>query len=189
MKKLMSEYFKEESENDDDEPHNSLYHTLSELTDLPQPWDQYDETSNLIPLSRFHDVVLIPHIVASLISEDLNIPLDEAVEMLGKSRKYGLVFHSTRPVKVDVIVPASSSQPPRHRKPQLTQSRGVKLIIPEAQTLSLDDFPAPGAPKAPKPAVKAAAPVSSSKTNSVAAPKRKRVRAPQSRIERQLMIM
>ncbi|KAJ7603250.1 hypothetical protein FB45DRAFT_882190 [Roridomyces roridus] len=72
MKKLMSEYFKEESENDDDEPHNSLYHTLSELTDLPQPWDQYDETSNLIPLSRFHDVVLVPHIVASLISEDLH---------------------------------------------------------------------------------------------------------------------
>ncbi|KAJ7124119.1 hypothetical protein C8R43DRAFT_1241007 [Mycena crocata] len=130
---------------------NALYATLSELVDKPSPWDQFDDSSNLISPKKFSEFILIPHIAASLISQDLEISLSAAVEVLEDSANYGTLFNGDIPEKVDIIVTpdaVSSEQPPRHRK------GAVKLTLPKPKVITLEDFPAPVSkdkkkPKAP----------------------------------------
>ncbi|KAJ7456341.1 hypothetical protein B0H11DRAFT_2321607 [Mycena galericulata] len=104
--------------NDEDITSNDLYATLSQLLDTPKPWDLYDETSNLISPRKFSKFILVPHVAAYLIAEDLEITLNDAVEVLENSSEYGRLFNGNLPEKVDIVLAVNpeSSQPPRHRK-------------------------------------------------------------------------
>ncbi|KAJ7175208.1 hypothetical protein C8R43DRAFT_1201912 [Mycena crocata] len=118
----------------DEDVDNVLYATLSELVDKPSPWDQFDDSSNLISPKK-----------------DLEISLSAAVEVLEDSANYGTLFNGDIPEKVNVIVTpdaVSSEQPPRHRK------GAVKLTLPKPKVITLEDFPVPVSkdkkkPKAP----------------------------------------
>ncbi|KAJ7461289.1 hypothetical protein B0H11DRAFT_2312751 [Mycena galericulata] len=130
------------SKNDDqDKLSNDLYATLSQLLDTPKPWDQYDETSNLISPRKFSKFILVPHIAAWLIAEDLEISMNDAVEVLINSNEYGRLFNGDLPEKVDIVVAANpeSSHPPRHRKP------AVNLKLPAPKVITLENFPPPTA--------------------------------------------
>ncbi|KAJ7508163.1 hypothetical protein B0H11DRAFT_1902479 [Mycena galericulata] len=107
--------------NDDDDVANTLYDTLSQLADEPKSWDAFDDSSNLISPAKFLEFILVPHVAASLISEDLEISLR---------------VNGDEPQKVDIVVPVRNvaSQPPRHRKP-------VNLKLPDPKLITLDDFP------------------------------------------------
>lgn len=104
----------------DEQAENNLHTTLSLLVDRPQIWDKCDDNgnSNFMSTRKFSKFILIPHIAASLISQDLEISLRDAVEILEDSRPYGLLFNADLPEKVDIVVPSNDapSQPPRHRK-------------------------------------------------------------------------
>ncbi|KAJ7449360.1 hypothetical protein B0H11DRAFT_2332341 [Mycena galericulata] len=126
------------SKNDDqDKLSNDLYATLSQLLDTPKPWDQYDETSNLISPRKFSKFILVPHIAAWLIAEDLEISMNDAVEVLINSNEYGRLFNGDLPEKVDIVVAANpeSSHPPRHRKPAVNlkptarEKKSAKKIV------------------------------------------------------------
>ncbi|KAJ7442918.1 hypothetical protein B0H11DRAFT_2291927 [Mycena galericulata] len=124
---------------DQDKMSNDLYATLSQLLDTPKLWDQYDETSNLISPRKFSKFILVPHIAAWLIAEDLEISMNNAVEVLENSNKYGRLFNGDLPEKVDIVVAVNpeSSQPPRHRKP------AVNLKLPAPKLITLQNFPPP----------------------------------------------
>ncbi|KAJ7444598.1 hypothetical protein B0H11DRAFT_2277020 [Mycena galericulata] len=128
------------SKNDDeDKMSNDLYTTLSQLLDTPKPWDQYDDTSNLISPCKFSKFILVPHIAAWLIAEDLEISMNDAVEVLKNSNEYGELFNGDLPEKVDIVVAANpeSSQHHRHRKP------AVNLKLPAPKAITLEIFPPP----------------------------------------------
>lgn len=116
-------------EDDEDDEENMLYTTLSQLVDQPKPWDTFDDASNLISLKKFTKFILVSHIAASLISEDLEISLHDAVEVLIDSRNVGLIFQPDSGDNVDIIVTATNypTQPPRHRK-SVTKPV-VKLVV------------------------------------------------------------
>jgi hypothetical protein len=118
---------KDELDEDDDE--NILYTTLSQVVDKPKPWDTFDDASNLISPKKFLQFISVPHIAASLISEDLEISLHDAVEVLIDSRNFGCIFQADSPEKVDIIVTATNdpTQPPRHRKTVVKPT--VKLVV------------------------------------------------------------
>ncbi|KAJ7480383.1 hypothetical protein B0H11DRAFT_1915908 [Mycena galericulata] len=123
--------------NDEDITSNDLYATLSRLRDTPQPWDLYDETSNLISPRKFSKFILVPHVAAYLIAEDLEITLNDAVEVLENSSEYGRLFNGDLPEKVDIVLTANpeSSQPPRHRKsavnlkPAAREKKSAKKVV------------------------------------------------------------
>ncbi|KAJ7467302.1 hypothetical protein B0H11DRAFT_2239542 [Mycena galericulata] len=120
---------------------NDPYTTLSQLLDTTQPWDLYDDTSNLISPRKFSKFILVPHLAACLITEDLEITLNDAVEVLENSNEYSRLFNGDLPEKVDIVVAANpeSSQPPRHRKP------AFNLKLPAPKAITLENFPPPGA--------------------------------------------
>ncbi|KAJ7730178.1 hypothetical protein B0H16DRAFT_1733921 [Mycena metata] len=141
IKHALKDIQKEEDE-DDDSIENCLFATLSGLIDTPNNWDEYDDDSNLISPNKFMKFILIPHVVASLIAEDLEIELREAVDILELSEQYGFLFNADPPPKVDLVVsPVYAQQaPPRLRK-KLT------LLPPKQKTITLEDFPPPPPPK------------------------------------------
>ncbi|KAJ7493267.1 hypothetical protein B0H11DRAFT_1911193 [Mycena galericulata] len=120
-------------DNDEDMSSNDLYATLSQLLDTRQPWDLYDETSNLISPRKFLNLILILHL---LIAKDLEITMNDAVEVLENSSEYGRLFSGDLPEKVDIVAAnPQSSQPPRHRKP------AVNLKLPAPKLITLQNFP------------------------------------------------
>jgi hypothetical protein len=84
---------------------------LFSLVDKPQKWDEIEDESDLIERKQFLEFILIPHIAASLIAQDLNINLQAAVEVLIESGDYGHNVNSNVPA-----LPKGPSHPPRHRK-------------------------------------------------------------------------
>ncbi|KAJ7720655.1 hypothetical protein B0H16DRAFT_1792704 [Mycena metata] len=135
-------YIQKEEDEDEDSIENCLFATLSGLIDTPNNWDEYDDDSNLISPNKFMKFILIPHVAASLIAEDLEIELREAVDILELSEQYGFLFNADPPPKVDIAVsPVYAQQaPPRLRK-KLT------LLPPKQKTITLEDFPPPPPPK------------------------------------------
>ncbi|KAJ7937740.1 hypothetical protein B0H13DRAFT_2302564 [Mycena leptocephala] len=123
-----------------DDIENSLYSTLSALIDTPQPWDDFDESSNLLSFKKFTDYVLIPHVAATLISEDMECSLEDTLDILDDSRRCGQILFPDSVKKADVFVTPMNAlpptAPPRHRKQ-------VNLISPKQKTVTLDDFPPP----------------------------------------------
>ena len=100
-----------------------LYEAMSPLIDTPEDWDEFDEASNLISVKHFSEFILIPHLAASLIAEDLGIDLTEAIEVLDTSYEYGSLVNANSNAnsdeKVNILVTPSKpnpSEPPRHRK-------------------------------------------------------------------------
>ncbi|KAJ7015855.1 hypothetical protein C8F04DRAFT_1284539 [Mycena alexandri] len=130
----------EEDENEDSKE-NQLFATISGLIDTPNNWDEYDDGSNLISPTKFTKFILIPHVAASLIAEDLEIKLREAVDIL-LSEHYDLLFNADPPPKVDIVASPIDAQqaPPRLRK-KLT------LLALKHKKITLDDFPPPPPPK------------------------------------------
>ncbi|KAJ7045033.1 hypothetical protein C8F04DRAFT_1067474, partial [Mycena alexandri] len=110
-------HIEQEVDEDEDCIENRLFATISSLIDTPNNWDEYDDESNLISPTKFTKFILIPHVAASLIAEDLEIELYEAVNILQLSQQYGLLFNADAPEKVDILSPIHSPQaPPRLRK-------------------------------------------------------------------------
>ncbi|KAJ7779126.1 hypothetical protein B0H16DRAFT_1683340 [Mycena metata] len=136
-------YIQKEEDEDDDSIENCLFATLSGLIDTPNNWHKYDDDSNLISPNKFMKFILIPHVVASLIAEDLEIELREAVDILELSEQYGFLFNADPPPKVDLVVsPVYAQQaPPRLRK-KLTL-----LVTPKAKDNNTGRFPPPPPPK------------------------------------------
>lgn len=107
---------------------HDLFQTLNQLVDTPTAWDKYDNTSNLISVSDFTQFILVPSIAMELIAQDLEIPLDHALQVLKSSREYGY-FANDSPAQVENVEvnatpkksSSSSSQvlPPRSRKVNL----------------------------------------------------------------------
>ncbi|KAJ7862492.1 hypothetical protein B0H14DRAFT_3444675 [Mycena olivaceomarginata] len=97
---------------DDDHPlAYSLCSTLFSQVDKPQKWDGIEDESDLIERKEFLEFILIPHIAASLIAQDLNINLQAAVEVLMESGDYGQNVNPYVPAP-----PNGPSHPPRHCK-------------------------------------------------------------------------
>ncbi|KAJ7028052.1 hypothetical protein C8F04DRAFT_1120363 [Mycena alexandri] len=111
-------HIEQEVDEDEDCIENRLFATISSLIDTPNNWDEYDDESNLISPTKFTKFILIPQVAASLIAEDLEIELHEAVDILQLSQQYGLLFNADAPKKVDIILsPIHSPQaPPRLHK-------------------------------------------------------------------------
>ncbi|KAJ7458710.1 hypothetical protein B0H11DRAFT_2317798 [Mycena galericulata] len=93
-----------------------------------QPWDLYDETSNRISPRKFSKFILVPHVAACLIAEDLEITLNDTVEVLESSSEYGRLFNGDLPEKVDIVLAVNpeSSQHPRHRKSAVNLKKDVE---------------------------------------------------------------
>ncbi|KAJ7506359.1 hypothetical protein B0H11DRAFT_2327427 [Mycena galericulata] len=67
-----------------------LYDTLSTIIDeAPDSFDEYDDTSNLIPLKDFVAFILTPFTAALLIAEDRNISLEDATDVQDASNNFG----------------------------------------------------------------------------------------------------
>lgn len=148
-------YIQKEEDEDEDSIENCLFATLSGLIDTPNNWDEYDDDSNLISPNKFMKFILIPHVAASLIAEDLEIELREAVDILELSEQYGLLFNTDPPPKVNIAVsPVYAQQaPPRLRK-KLTllvsnAYRSKQIFLhsfpqpPKQKKITLEDFPPP----------------------------------------------
>ncbi|KAJ7933298.1 hypothetical protein B0H13DRAFT_1856322 [Mycena leptocephala] len=92
-----------------------FFRTVVKLVDLPRRWDSIGKES--ITAEHFATYVLVPYIAASLISVDLDISLQDAVNVLIDSREYGRVNH---PEQSEASIPTlpneGPTQPPRHRK-------------------------------------------------------------------------
>ncbi|KAJ7502057.1 hypothetical protein B0H11DRAFT_1907552 [Mycena galericulata] len=101
--------------NDEDITSNALCATLSQLIDTPKPWDC---TTRLISPHKSLKFILVPHVAAYPLAEDLEITLKDTVEVVENSSKYGTLFNGDPPEKVDIVLAANteSSQPPRYRK-------------------------------------------------------------------------
>ncbi|KAJ7041318.1 hypothetical protein C8F04DRAFT_1230406 [Mycena alexandri] len=105
---------------DADGVENELFATLSSLTDTPHNWDEYDDDSNLISLNKFTKFILIPPIAASLIADDLEIDVNQAIKVLEASEQYGLLFNGDPPEKIDILeCPIYSQQAPPRLRPKL----------------------------------------------------------------------
>ncbi|KAJ7843856.1 hypothetical protein B0H13DRAFT_2364559 [Mycena leptocephala] len=91
-------------------------------------------------LKKFTDHVLIPHVAATLISEDMECSLEDTLDILDDSRRCGQIRFPDSVKKADVFVTPMNAlpptAPPRHRKQ-------VNLILPKQKTVTLDDFPPP----------------------------------------------
>ncbi|KAJ7439929.1 hypothetical protein B0H11DRAFT_2293203 [Mycena galericulata] len=153
-----------------------LYDTLSTIIDeAPDSFDEYDDTSNLIPLKDFVAFILTPFTAALLIAEDRNISLEDATDVQDATRRRRS-YHRKNIRAMSKANNPFFSQPPRYRKPaflglqietkpfeieskqevnsksQLKESKpkpkgtGKPKAKPKG-LLSLDDFPEP----APKP--------------------------------------
>ncbi|KAJ7865057.1 hypothetical protein B0H13DRAFT_2353250 [Mycena leptocephala] len=96
-------------------PESAFFRPIVKLVDLPRRWDSIGK--EFITAEHFATYVLVPHIAASLISVDLDISLQSAVNVLIDSREYGCVNH---PEQGEASIPTppndTTSQPPRHRK-------------------------------------------------------------------------
>ncbi|KAJ7474373.1 hypothetical protein B0H11DRAFT_2236067 [Mycena galericulata] len=86
---------------------------------------------------KFSKFILVPHVAACLIDEDLKIALNDAVEVLESSSEYGRLFNGDLPEKVDIVLAVNpeSSQHPRHRK------SAVNLKSPAPEAITLEKFP------------------------------------------------
>ncbi|KAJ7436329.1 hypothetical protein FB451DRAFT_1454776 [Mycena latifolia] len=123
-----------------------LYETLAPLIDMPCNWDKYDDSSNLISVAKFKKFIVIPHVAATLISKDLKIGMDDALQVLKESREYGELINiidieesvdsvetvAARKTAAPKMETDKPSEPPRHRK--------VSLQLPKQRIISLDDF-------------------------------------------------
>ncbi|KAJ7023955.1 hypothetical protein C8F04DRAFT_1303559 [Mycena alexandri] len=115
---------------DADGVENELFATLSSLTDTPHNWDKYDDDSNLISLNKFTKFILIPPIAASLIADDLEIDVNQAIKVLEASEQYGLLFNGDPPEKIDILeCPIYSQQAPPRLLPKL------KLLLSDTALL------------------------------------------------------
>ncbi|KAJ7466346.1 hypothetical protein FB451DRAFT_1561113 [Mycena latifolia] len=117
-----------------------LYETLAPLIDMPCNWDKYDDSSNVISVAKFQKFIVIPHVAATLISKDLKIGMDDALQVLKESREYGeLINVIDTEENVDSVEAAAArktaapktetdkpSEPPRHRKVSLQKNEGVR---------------------------------------------------------------
>ncbi|KAJ7187058.1 hypothetical protein C8R46DRAFT_1274095 [Mycena filopes] len=132
---------------EDDTVENDLYRAIADAADIPVNWDEYEDDSNLISLSKFTKYVLIPHVAASLIAEDLELELGPAVEVLLKSQEYGLFFNADIPEKIDILVSPihADHRPPRHRKDATRLTGMLSLLPPKQKVITLADHPAPEA--------------------------------------------
>ncbi|KAJ6552482.1 hypothetical protein DFH09DRAFT_1319233 [Mycena vulgaris] len=128
---------------DIDGVHTDLYDTLSRLIDAPKRWDSYDDSSNLISVTQFTKFVLIPHAALMLISDDLEIGVEESFEVLQGSREYGTLFNTEKSAeRQHMDAPKIAPMLPlRHRK------AAVNLLLPPQKMITLDDFPAVNALK------------------------------------------
>ncbi|KAJ6586305.1 hypothetical protein DFH09DRAFT_1274824 [Mycena vulgaris] len=124
---------------DIDGVHTDLYNTLSRLIDAPKRWDSYDDSSNLISVTQFTKFVSIPHAALMLISDDLEIGVEESFEVLQGSREYGTLFNTEKSAeRQHMDAPKIAPMLPlRHRK------AAVNLLLPPQKMITLDDFPAP----------------------------------------------
>ncbi|KAJ7936472.1 hypothetical protein B0H13DRAFT_1853537 [Mycena leptocephala] len=104
----------------------SLCSTLFSLVDKTSKMDGIEDESDLIERKQFLEFILIPHIAASLIAQDLNINLQAAVEVLMESGDYG---HNVNPYVP--APPKGPSHPPHHRK-------SVNLKLPPQQIITSD---------------------------------------------------
>ncbi|KAJ7177750.1 hypothetical protein C8R46DRAFT_1029354 [Mycena filopes] len=72
---------------EDDTVENDLYRAIADAADIPVNWSEYEDDSNLISLPKFTKYILIPHVAASPIAEDLELELGSAMEVLRKSQE------------------------------------------------------------------------------------------------------
>ncbi|KAJ7037036.1 hypothetical protein C8F04DRAFT_1257275 [Mycena alexandri] len=134
-----------ETDEEDDAIENQLFATLSALTDTPRNWDEFEDDSNLISPAKFTKFILIPHFAASLIAQDLEITLRQAINILEASEQFGLFFNTDPPERVDIILsPIHSQQAPPCLRPK------VKLLPPKQKKMTLGDY-LPHAPPKTKP--------------------------------------
>ncbi|KAJ7624105.1 hypothetical protein DFH06DRAFT_1481700 [Mycena polygramma] len=137
---------------------HSLFDTLVQLIDKPHPWDEYNDTSDLISVEKFMHFVLVPQVAATLIFQDMECSELEAVDILDDSRRCGEVLNPGDIEKMDVLVSNEvSAAPPRHDRKKLKQ---VNLVLPKQKIITLDDFTPP---KDTKPKAKPKAPVKTTK--------------------------
>ncbi|KAJ7029149.1 hypothetical protein C8F04DRAFT_1187930 [Mycena alexandri] len=132
-----------EADGEDDAIENRLFATHSALTDTPQNWDEFEDDSNLISPAKFTKFILIPHLAASLIAQDLESTLREAIDILEASEQFGLFFNADPPERVDIILSPIHSQqaPPRTQ----SQAFAAKAKEDNARGLSAtcENFQAP----------------------------------------------
>ncbi|KAJ7444739.1 hypothetical protein B0H11DRAFT_2203532 [Mycena galericulata] len=107
-----------------------LYDTLSSIIDeAPNSFDEYDDTSNLIPLKDFVAFILTPFTAAILIAEDRNISLEDATDVQDASNNFGdmmqpddddLTIEDLHRKNIRAMSNTNNpffSKPPRYRKP------------------------------------------------------------------------
>ncbi|KAJ6451869.1 hypothetical protein C8R47DRAFT_1329607 [Mycena vitilis] len=121
----------------------TLFNTLESLVDKPYPWDEHDNSSNLISVKKFTYFVLVPQVAATLIAQDMECSDTEAVDVLEDSRRCGEVLNPVVVLETANDVFEVSAAPPRHDRKKLKQ---VNLL-----------------PKDTKPKAKPKAPVKTSK--------------------------
>ncbi|KAJ7936499.1 hypothetical protein B0H13DRAFT_1853239 [Mycena leptocephala] len=130
-----------------------FFRTVVKLVDLPRRWDSIGK--EFITAEHFAIYILVPHIGASLISVDLDISLQDAVNVLIDSREYGRVNH---PEQGEASIPTppndTTSQLPRHRKKNVN----LKPVLNQKPTSKKN-------PKSEKKAKKAASAATSSETH------------------------
>ncbi|KAJ7266111.1 hypothetical protein C8J57DRAFT_1619421 [Mycena rebaudengoi] len=131
---------------------NTLCETLTSLIDVPQDWDRYDPTSNIIDLDLFIQLVIVPAVATILICQDLKVDEEEAIVVLTESSDFGDYFQ-------DMPQPETTQPPPRHRRSVgmspssassstgTPQSRAPKdqnrTACKKPKTVTLEDFPSP----------------------------------------------
>ncbi|KAJ7508040.1 hypothetical protein B0H11DRAFT_1902350 [Mycena galericulata] len=87
-------------------------------------------TTRLISPRKSLKSILVPHIAAYPLAEDLEIILNDTVEVVENSSKYGTLFNGDPPEKVDIVLAANteSSQPPRYRKSAVNLKATRKVV-------------------------------------------------------------
>ncbi|KAJ7889633.1 hypothetical protein B0H13DRAFT_1887966 [Mycena leptocephala] len=160
---------------------STLSDTVQRLVDdRPQDFDLPDPFNHplyLLSLDSFIKFVLVPHVAARMIEEDMNVQYMDAVDIQDESAEYGDMFHwevdcpmllaalkkysrsllnvsasaqEPSPPRKKNDHPNSPSLPPAHCKKQQTTpgSSGGRRI--EETELTLEDFPAISQKKPPK---------------------------------------
>ncbi|KAJ7817601.1 hypothetical protein B0H14DRAFT_2601895 [Mycena olivaceomarginata] len=119
-----------------------------QLVDLPRRWDEIDQ--ELITPEEFASFVLIPHVAASLISDDLNISLHDAVEgtiVSGEPLPIGqscpiCIVHWTPDVTIQYRGPNSTARAAVGGEGPVNENSAIRvfwaIVVPHSEVLKND---------------------------------------------------
>ncbi|KAJ7016307.1 hypothetical protein C8F04DRAFT_1346843 [Mycena alexandri] len=146
--------------NEDEQLENDLCNTLSTIIhEDPDKFDDYDSASNLISVKDFVSFIVTPHIASLLISEDHDISIEDATQILEESSDFGDLIqrHDEEDSVIDQLHHKNIRQMNRGKNyfftPQARQATAARHSR-KRQAFMLDDFKEPKPNPKPKSAPK-----------------------------------